>query len=201
MTPTPSPVGRPRSSSPAAIAEAATELFLENGYEATTVEQITRRVGVSRNTFFNYFEAKSDLLWYGFDNHLADVDAQLATQARPATRAAAIEGIEGVLCEVAGRFHAREISPAFNQAEAMGIREEFRASAHQRLTRLERALLLWLPGDLPDLEPPQRRLLATAGAATLLIAVEEWTLAGPARGPLEGYVRSCLALLRPAHAG
>ncbi|MBC7441420.1 MAG: TetR family transcriptional regulator, partial [Ramlibacter sp.] len=62
--------GRPRGSSRAMLEEAAAELFLEQTYAGTTIEQITRRAGVSRNTFFNYFRAKSDLLW-------VDVDAGL----------------------------------------------------------------------------------------------------------------------------
>ena len=54
--------GRPRSSSRGMIAEAAAELFLEQTYTGTTVDDIARRSGVSRATFFNYFGSNSDLL-------------------------------------------------------------------------------------------------------------------------------------------
>ncbi|MDO9397103.1 MAG: helix-turn-helix domain-containing protein, partial [Herbiconiux sp.] len=70
--------GRPRASSQPMLEEAASELFLEQGYAKTTIEQITQRAGVSRNTFFNYFGAKSDLLWVELDASLAALTAALA---------------------------------------------------------------------------------------------------------------------------
>ena len=64
---TESRTGRPRASSREVLSEAACELFLEKGYDATSVSDITRRAGVSRSSFFNYFSAKSDVLWSGLD--------------------------------------------------------------------------------------------------------------------------------------
>ena len=44
------------------ISEAARQLFLEHGFEATTVEQIARSADVAQATFFNYFPSKSAVL-------------------------------------------------------------------------------------------------------------------------------------------
>ncbi|HNP15950.1 MAG TPA: helix-turn-helix domain-containing protein, partial [Terrimesophilobacter sp.] len=63
----PGSAGRPKASSRGTIEEAAAELFLEQSYSGTTIEEITQRAGVSRATFFNYFESKSDLLWIDAD--------------------------------------------------------------------------------------------------------------------------------------
>lgn len=44
------------------IIEAAKRLFSEQGYESTTVAQITDAAGVAKGTFFNYFENKDDIM-------------------------------------------------------------------------------------------------------------------------------------------
>ena len=59
------------------VIEAARDLFAEQGLDASANE-IARRAGVSRATFFNYFAAKSDLLWLEVDESLAAFPAMLA---------------------------------------------------------------------------------------------------------------------------
>jgi AcrR family transcriptional regulator len=44
--------------------EAAVTLFRSQGYETTTVDQITRRAGLAKGTFFNYFQTKDAVLRY-----------------------------------------------------------------------------------------------------------------------------------------
>jgi AcrR family transcriptional regulator len=44
------------------LLEAALALFRENGYDETTVEEITDRADVAKGTFFNYFPSKEALL-------------------------------------------------------------------------------------------------------------------------------------------
>lgn len=56
-----SSVGRPEATSHAAIEEAAFALFAERGFEATTIDDIARAVGVSRRTLFRYYPSKNDI--------------------------------------------------------------------------------------------------------------------------------------------
>ena len=44
------------------IMEAAWELFLEKGYEKTTVNDIIKKAGTSKGGFYYYFKAKEELL-------------------------------------------------------------------------------------------------------------------------------------------
>src|SRR5579875_2390415 len=53
----PDPAGRLR--------DAATSLFLENGYEQTTVAEIAQRAGLTARTFFRYFADKREVLFAG----------------------------------------------------------------------------------------------------------------------------------------
>jgi AcrR family transcriptional regulator len=46
----------------AAIWDAATDLFVEKGYDETTVDEIAVRAGISRRSFFRYFASKNDLM-------------------------------------------------------------------------------------------------------------------------------------------
>jgi AcrR family transcriptional regulator len=44
------------------ITDAGVCLFIEKGFEGTTVEEIAAAAGISRRTFFHYFESKDDIL-------------------------------------------------------------------------------------------------------------------------------------------
>jgi AcrR family transcriptional regulator len=63
------------------IANMAMELFVERGYEGTTIDDICKVAGISRSTFFRYFRSKEDVLL----REVADVGDRLlsALQARP----------------------------------------------------------------------------------------------------------------------
>lgn len=78
------------------IWDAATELFAGQGFEATTVDGIAERAGVSRRTFFRYFSSKNDLMAHGaanFGSHLRSVLETLPARLQPgeALRAAVLQ--------------------------------------------------------------------------------------------------------------
>src|SRR5579862_2912074 len=53
---------RNRARARAEIADAALRLFFDRGFEGVTVDEIVSAAGVSRRTFFRYFETKEDAL-------------------------------------------------------------------------------------------------------------------------------------------
>ena len=57
----------------------ALALFLEHGYEHTSVEHITNTVGVAKGTFYHYFETKQDLLEQLVDRFTDDLFEQIET--------------------------------------------------------------------------------------------------------------------------
>ena len=59
------------------IEQAAFRFFTERGFEATTLDDIAREVGVGRRTLFRYFDSKNDIPWGQFDRTLANFRALL----------------------------------------------------------------------------------------------------------------------------
>ncbi len=70
--------GRPRSTSRRELQAIAVRLFAEQGFEATTIEQVTAEAGVSERTFFRYFTSKASVLWSEFETEVAAIRAALA---------------------------------------------------------------------------------------------------------------------------
>ncbi|QSB24574.1 TetR family transcriptional regulator [Curtobacterium sp. 24E2] len=122
--------GRPRRSSAEVLADAAAELFLEQGYGRTTVDQIAVRAGVSRATFFNYFTAKSDVLWLDLDAAFASLPGLLAESTEPS----AVRAVEAALLAAARAHDPERVPWAIAQAEVMGIGPELVASVATRVT-------------------------------------------------------------------
>jgi AcrR family transcriptional regulator len=65
------------------IAETALRLFTERGFDPVTVEDICREAGVSRRTFFRYFETKEDALLADYPRLTALLDEIVADLDEP----------------------------------------------------------------------------------------------------------------------
>jgi AcrR family transcriptional regulator len=198
-------VGRPRGSSRAMLEEAAAELFLEQTYAGTSVADIARRAGVSRNTFFNYFTAKSDLLWVDVDSGLAALPGALAgcDRAAPVT-----ESVRQALLAVAAGFGPGRVPWSVTQNELMVTTSELEASALARFlvqVGLVQEFVGARPGNFVETDLVGRAF-STAVVAAAAAAAREWAAAGVSRGPLAPYVDTAItpvcagftALLGPA---
>ncbi|PIB08437.1 MULTISPECIES: TetR family transcriptional regulator [Streptomyces] len=64
-----------------ALVAAAFQLFLERGYEQTTVDDIVALAGVGRRSFFRYFPSKDDVVFPDHERCLADMKAFLGDPA------------------------------------------------------------------------------------------------------------------------
>ena len=79
-----------------ALVRAADALFVEQGFEGTTVYQIAERAGVSRRTFFRYFPSKEAIAFPRSEERLEAFRALLGERFAeqdplPAVRAACLE--------------------------------------------------------------------------------------------------------------
>ena len=66
----------------AQVIDVALGMFLENGFDNTTLEQITRATGISKRSFFRYFGTKEDIVLGDLENQGRILAEALA--ARPA---------------------------------------------------------------------------------------------------------------------
>ncbi|WJS89520.1 TetR/AcrR family transcriptional regulator [Microbacterium testaceum] len=174
--------GRPRASSREVLSEAACELFLEQGYDATSVSDITRRAGVSRSSFFNYFSAKSDVLWSGFDEQ---ADAAVA-------RLREGQAVDECLAGIGAGLAPDALALAITNAEAMGIAAELDRDRAVRQFRLQRDLALRIGRDgEPELVAQVR---AGALSAAVLAAVWAWADRTATGRPLAEVLEAALAL-------
>ena len=99
------------------IVLAAVDLFAEQGYDATTVAQITERAGITKSTFFRYFPDKRELLAAGqetLSRLLAEGIAEAPRGASPLEAVAA--GLERASSEM-GPMN-RELGPRLKAAVA-----------------------------------------------------------------------------------
>ncbi|MFI0781073.1 TetR family transcriptional regulator [Streptomyces sp. NPDC021212] len=62
-----------------ALIDAAFQLFLEHGFERTTVDDIVARAGVGRRSFFRYFPSKEDVVFPEHERCLTEMSAFLAS--------------------------------------------------------------------------------------------------------------------------
>ena len=70
-------LGRQPSTSVAELSHIGLALFIRNGFEATTVDDIAEAAGIGRRTFFRYFASKNDLPWGDFDGLIASMQSYL----------------------------------------------------------------------------------------------------------------------------
>ncbi|MBN6778536.1 TetR family transcriptional regulator [Pseudoclavibacter alba] len=157
--------GRPALADRAQIDEAAAELFLEQGYEATSVDDIARRAGVARSSFFNRAASKAELLWTSVDHWLGVAEGELLGGS--GVEETALERIAS-LCD---RIPDEDKPWAIVHRDAMGTRDALLAGVGPRLARYEQ-LLVRLFGGTSTANTTRAQVLMAVVATRL--AGERW---------------------------
>lgn len=185
----PGRAGRPKASSRETLAEAACELFLERGYDATSVADITQRAGVSRSSFFNYFASKSDVLWSGVDERIGQAIASLERLDRAATG----DEVRDILLRVVHDFAPDPLALALRNARAMGLEDELVRDTGLRLARLSTAGSR--AASAAGVDVIRADILGAAHAAAVLSSLRVWAEQGAGRGTPETVLREALGTI------
>ena len=189
------PVGlreRKRAETHARIQAEALRLFLERGFETTTLDDIAEASGVSRRSLFHYFESKEEIVLSAradFPNIIAQ-----AVGRRPASEPL-LDMVENALIDTATRYgstQTRDLSRLIRDTPALSAGEQ------AKYEHVERALAKALADrkDLPEIDTACRVTAATA-IGILKLAVESW-LAGNDSGPEQNFRAAFNALRRIA---
>lgn len=128
--------GRPPGTSARTLELIALELFTVQGFDDTTVEEIAARAGVSRRTFFRYFESKTAVLWHEFD---AEVDALRDAFSTAPDDAPLMDAIRQVVVGV-NRYRAEDVPELRARVHLIGSVPALRASAAPHYDAWERAI-------------------------------------------------------------
>jgi AcrR family transcriptional regulator len=168
------------------IQEHAMRLFLEQGYDATTVEEIAAAANVSHMTFFRHFPAKEDVVATDdYDPLMAELIRSRPQDEHPVerVRATILAGLDAVYPDARDTILARaqliQTTPALRA----------RLVDNQRSTEALFAAGLGDPGDFAT------RVLAAACTAALVTAVSVWA-EHPERAELPELVDRAFTALR-----
>jgi AcrR family transcriptional regulator len=157
-----------------ALVEAALRLFGEQGYQETTIAEITAAADVSARTFFSYFGSKEDVLFFDHQER-TDEALKLLADRRPD------EPIRDVLLRLVEHGLRASLLPADMASELSSVRYRLvssipalRARGLQLLFETERRLAAALhetyPGEL-DRTEAAAVIGALSGAANLAVQV------------------------------
>ncbi len=176
------------------LERAALELYLERGFEQTTVAEIARRAGLTERTFFRYFADKREVLFAGagvLQDFLVGALASAPDSAAPINAvAAALEAAGALLQE--RREYARQ------RQAVIAAHAELRERELIKLASLAAAMAGVLRRR--GVADPAASLAAEAGIAVFRIAFERW-ISEPGQPDLPQVIRESLLELKAVAAG
>lgn len=118
------------------LVDAAFDLFDEQGYEQTTVDDIAARAGVGRTTFFRYYRSKEQVIFPDHERTMAAIRERLATSTADTALVAVTETVRLVLMHyVEEGDRARRRYALTSRVPALREREIVSVARYQRLFR------------------------------------------------------------------
>ena len=169
---------------------AALDLFVENGYERTTVAQIADRAGMNRATFFRHFTDKREVL-FGGEDVLARLFADGIRDASP--DATLTECLQAALAAADAAMTPQQRAKAAQRVQVVAANAEVQERGllkHARITKSVAAALL---------ERGKDELTARLGAEMAMlafsVAFERWIKANDVE-PFSPFAEAALSDLQ-----
>ena len=151
------------------LENAALDLFVENGYEETTVAQIADRAGLNRATFFRHFADKREVL-FGGEDVLAGLFADAIRAAPPG--AALTECLRAALAAVEVVMTPHRRAAAARRRLVVGADSELQERGLLKRARITTTIAAALRERGTD--ELTARLGAETGMLAFSVAFERW---------------------------
>jgi len=163
--------GRPPGTSARDLEVISLRLFTQDGFDDTTVERIAAAAGVSRRTFFRYFDSKADVLWHAFDGEVRSLRTAFARVPPHVPMMAAIrQVVVGV-----NRYRAEDVPELRTRMNLIGSVPALAASAAHHYDAWEQAVSEFAASRLG--QPADSLYPLAIGRATLAVcrsAYDRW---------------------------
>jgi AcrR family transcriptional regulator len=176
------------------LERAAMELFLERGFEQTTVTEIASRAGLTQRTFFRHFADKREVLFAG---SAALQELLVTTLAGAPDSAAPIDAVAAALGAAGAVLQERREYSRQRQA-VIAANPELQERELIKLASLSTALAAALRDR--GVADPAASLAAETGIAVFRIAIERWQNETGGRD-LPQLIRESLGALKAMTAG
>ena len=150
------------------LEKAALELYVERGFEQTTVAEIAKRAGLTERTFFRYFADKREVLFAGAGSLQ---DFLVGTLASAPDSAAPIDAVAAAI-EAAGALLQQNREYSRQRQAVIAANAELQERELIKLASLASAIAAALRQR--GVTDPAASLAAEAGIAVFRIAFERW---------------------------
>lgn len=167
------------------IEAAALKLFLERGFDATTIEDITEAADVSKRSFFDYFPSKEEVVAAWQDGFARELIAAVAAQPEDASIVEVIEAaVNSALRTAIADPQSLALVALIRNTPTLQARDQLKYAKLER--KLADALFARSGSQGERL---RLGMLAAAVVAMLRIGGERWTQS-PQNASLEQFART-----------
>ncbi|GIF53897.1 TetR family transcriptional regulator [Asanoa ferruginea] len=161
-------MGRWEADASGRLREAALQLYVERGFEQTTVAEIAARAGLTARTFFRHFADKREVLFGG----AADLQAHLVDALATAPTSASPMQAVGAALDAAAAALGQHREHSVQRQSVINSNAELRERELIKMATLSNALAEGLRQR--GVHEPDASLAAETGIVVLRVAYERW---------------------------